>query len=479
MHKPLRKTIGVVCLILLCVAFVGATGQREAADADQTVIRFQSGGYTPNVDRGEHLAELTMLRVIADQYEEIRPDIRVEFLERPDAETTTDYKPWLITQLAAGTAPEVVYGHSTELEQYAPEGWFVDWMPYLQEPNPYIPGNEVWYDTFGKQLVELRRSASGELWSLPVSMVATIIYYNEDLFGEVGVDAPQTWAEFMDVQAQLKDAGVTPMLFDLSTATHLSWSYRIFVSHFYNPLMPEIELGEPDNVVSAEEFARAVTKGIISATDPYHMAALEIYPEWSQYWQSGFLTAPSPGLFERGQTAMWWGGIWAMVELLNDPLREFELGLFSAPQITRETSRHSDESPLPMVGGASGEQWAISESAIKKGIVDDVVDLVRYLTVPEHINSVLAEAMTHAPLIVGGDMPELFKPFVAQLEGGVSPFIVERFFSSQQRDRWFREFQLFMDGQYSVRQYADIVDGIWNDAARTLIENNDWDQSRW
>ena len=479
MQRRLRMIAGIAVVLLLAGTTVFAAAQREAAAAGTTVITFQSGAYTPGADRGEHLPELNMLRVLADEYEAMHPTIRVRFLERPDAATTTDYKPWLLTQLAAGTAPEVVYGHSTELEQYAPEGWFVDWMPYLMEPNPYIPGNEVWYDTFGKQLVELRRAASGELWSLPVSMVATIIFYNQDIFDEVGVQPPNTWAEFMDVQRRLADAGVTPMLFDLSTATHLSWSYRTFVSHFYNSKMPEIELGEPDNVVSAEEFARAVTKGIISGTDPEHVAALELYPEWSRFWQRGFLTAPSPGIFERGQTAMNWGGIWQMVDLMNDPLRDWEIGVFAPPQITRETSQYSNESPMPMVGGASGEQWAISETAMRKGVVDEVVDLIRFLTVPDRINSVLAEAMVHAPLIAGGDMPELFQPFVAQLDGGVSPFIVERFFSTQQRDRWFREFQLFMDGRHTVQQYAELVDGIWQEAARTLIENNDWDQSRW
>lgn len=478
MTQTRRRWIAAVTMVLIVALSAWGTGTTEAA-APQTVIRFQSGGYTPNVDRGENLPELTMLRVIADRYEAMKPSIKVEFIERPDAATTTDYKPWLVTQLAGGNAPEVVYGHSTELELYAPEGWFVDWMPYLAEPNPYIPGNRVWYDTFGKQLVELRRSATGELWSLPVSMVATIIYYNRDMFQQAGVTAPRTWAEFMDVQAKLKAAGITPMLFDLSNATNLSWSYRIFISHFYNSKMPQIELGTPNRVVSAEEFARAVSKGIISATDPQHLAVLQLYPGWSQYWQQGFLTAPQPGTFVRGQTAMWWGGIWEYNTLLNDPLRTFEVGVFSAPQITRATSPVSDESPLPMVGGASGEQWAISESAIRKDLVDEVVDLIRYFTVPDNINSVLAEAMIHAPLIAGANMPELFAPFVAQLEGGVSPFVMERFFSTQQRDRWFREFQLFMDGRHTVAQYAAIVDEIWKDTAATLIANNSWDQSRW
>ena len=482
---------GRFAVLLLVLAFVTggllwASGGTEgsgtgsgAASKFSGEITMWSNSYTPNVDRGENLAQLSKLAELADEYMKMYPGVKIEFVERPDPDQ--HYTAWLVTQIAGGTVPEVVFGHATELEQYAPEGWFVDWMPYLAKPNPYIPGNKVWYDTFGKKLVELRRSPDGALWSLPVCMVATIIYYNKDIFDEVGVKAPATWAEFFDIQDKIQKAGHTPMLFDMSTSGHLSWSYRVLLSHVYEDAMKDIDVLGPgaDDVVSAEEFARAVTKGIIAGDDPEHKAVLGLYPKWSQYWQKGYLTKPAPGIFQQQKTAMWWGGIWELVPLLNDPLREFELGTFYSPQLTTATTEYSTGKLMRMVGGASGEQWAITKSAIDKGTVDLAVDWIHFLTVPDNINALIDEAKTHAPLIMGGEVPEMFKPFVAQAEAGVSPFIVERFFSTQQREEWFREFQLFMSEKYTLDEFGVKVADLWKAAAAELTGKHEYDQSKW
>ena len=483
----IKKTVWLCLLVLLLLAgaVVWAGGQKDSGEASMEgaeskwngTIRMWSNGFLPNIDRGPNLPMLTKLGELADEYVKLYPGVKIEWVERPAGDE--HYTAWLVTQITGGTVPEIVYGHGSELEQYAPEGWFVDWMPYLQEPNPYIQGNKVWYDTFGKKLVELRRSSDGALWSLPVCMVATIIYYNKDIFSEVGVTVPDTWSEFMDMQKKIKDGGHTPLLFDLSKSTNLSWSYRIFISHFYEDLMKEIDvLGSPD-VVAAEEFARAVKKGIIAGNDPQHKASLDMYPEWSQYWQKGYLMKPQPGVFERGETAMYWGHINRMVPLLNDPLRKFELGTLYAPQVTKATSPYSTEKPMRMVGGASGEQWAISKSAIDNGLVDLSVDFIRFLTVPDNINGILAEAKTSAPLILGGKLPPELEPFMPQAEAGVSPFIVERFLSTKQRDTWFREFQLFMSEKYTLDEFADKIAKLWEEAADELIGKHGYDQSKW
>jgi ABC-type glycerol-3-phosphate transport system substrate-binding protein len=475
-------------LLLLAAGFAWASGGSEAPKAETAAaaaskwkgeIRMQSGGYTPNVDRGPNVPQLHVLQDLADKYVKMYPGVKIEFVVQPQG---TEQLPWLVTQLAGGTCPEIVYGHATELEQYAPEGWFMDWMPYLQKPNVYIPGNQVWYDTFGKKLVELRRSPNGALWSLPVNMVATIIYYNKDIFKQVGVTAPTTWDEFMKVSKKIQDAGITPMLTDMSSYSagpQLSWSYRVFISHFYDKKMAQIDSIKADNVVSAEEFARAVKKKIIAATDPEHKAVLAMYAEWAKYWQKGFLSPATPGLFQQGKVAMWWQHINQLVPLLNDPLRKFELGTFYCPQVTAATSPYSTGAPMTMVGGASGEQWAITKTAMDKKTVDLCVDWIQFLTVPDNINALIEEAKTAAPLIKGGTPADMFKPFLAQGDSGVSPFVIERFFSTQQRDEWFREFQLFLSDKYTVDGIAARMQEIWVAAADELTSKQKYDQGKW
>jgi len=478
--------VSIALFFLAAVGFVWAAGGTEASKGGAAAatskwkgeITMWSNSYTPNVVRGTtSLPQLHALQTLADGYMKMYPGVKIKFVERPDP--AADYKTWLVTQLAGGTCPEGVWGHATELEQYSRDKWFLDWMPYLEKPNPYIQGNKAWYDIFSRKLVELRRSPNGALWSLPVDMVATIIFYNKDIFQQVGVKAPTTWKEFMDISQKLKDAGQTPLLFNAFISTHLSWSYRVFISHFYEKKMPLIDALKTDDVVSAEEFARAVKKKIIAGTDPEQKAVLALYPVWTKYWQKGFLTDPTPGLFATGKVAMWWGGIFDLVPIMNDPLRKFQLGTFYCPQITAETSPLSTGAPMRMIGGASGEQWAITKTAVDKKTVDMCVDWIQYLTVPDNINSVIQEARTAAPLIKGGAVDEMFKPFLAESDAGISPFIVERFFSTQQIDQWFREFQLFMSDKYTVDSFADKVQEIWAAAADELITKQKYDQSKW
>ena len=45
------------------------------------------------------------------------------------------------------------------------------------------------------------------LWSLPIDLVATIIFYNQDVFDEYGLTVLATWAELIDIQQKLQAAG--------------------------------------------------------------------------------------------------------------------------------------------------------------------------------------------------------------------------------------------------------------------------------
>ena len=45
------------------------------------------------------------------------------------------------------------------------------------------------------------------------------IFYNQDLFDEAGVQAPTTWAEFLEVCQTLKDKGIQPMALDSAYAS--------------------------------------------------------------------------------------------------------------------------------------------------------------------------------------------------------------------------------------------------------------------
>src|SRR5687767_14186944 len=50
----------------------------------------------------------------------------------------------------------------------------------------------------------------GHHYTINYDLVTSMMFYNKDIFAEVGVEVPETTAEFADVLQKLEDAGYTP-----------------------------------------------------------------------------------------------------------------------------------------------------------------------------------------------------------------------------------------------------------------------------
>ena len=107
----------------------------------------------------------------------------------------------------------------------------------------------------------------------------------------------------------------------------------------------------------------------------------------------------------------------------------------------------------------------------------------------DDIRKDLREAVAHlhegieaakAKGVYKGRKPSLDRRRIREMaEAGVSPFIVERFFSTKQRDTWFREFQLYMGEKYSTDEFAVKLKDLWEETADELITKHKYDQSTW
>jgi ABC-type glycerol-3-phosphate transport system substrate-binding protein len=470
-----------VFLVLLVVLFVlpqaFAAGSQESSGTTVQTIQVYPERFTPGVDRSiKTLPPLTAFSDIAKEYQATHPNLKIEFYNyMGNAANSTEYMSWITTQSIAGTLPELVMAQATSLEGFKDNEWFVDLMPYLQKPNPYVPGNKRWIDLFGEKIISTRQSSTGELWSLPISLVATAIYYNADLFKELGLEAPKTWQEFMVVLKTIKQkTDVIPFLFDMSTTSNASWAYRVFLSALFEPLLPKIDLNG-DEIISSEEFARAVKNGVLGADTPQHRELLKLFDEWKEYFQKGFLSKPAPGLFSRGQAAMWWGGIWELLPLEADPLKTFELGTFYVPKITTATTSLADDNtPMRMIGGASGVQLAVSKTAVDKGVVDQAVDFLMYITTPENNGRITSESKELAPIVIGAKGDASLNSFLEQANNGITTFIIERFFSSEQMNDWFTTMQDYLSGKLTLDQATTKLQKVYVAAADSMIAKNNF-----
>lgn len=128
-------------------------------------------------------------------FEEKNPDIKVEFMQIPEAE----YSQKLRSMAMTGTAPDVLCLWEADLADFVRAGWVLSLDAYIKE------SKELSLDDFipaVKQLMELQ----GSLYGLPWCFATEIAYYNKDLFDKAGVAYPGmdwTWEDFENIAKKL------------------------------------------------------------------------------------------------------------------------------------------------------------------------------------------------------------------------------------------------------------------------------------
>jgi len=121
------------------------------------------------------------------------PNIKVEYTPSPDAEASHHGK--IMTMYAAGTAPDVFYCGSANVEEFAAKGILYDITDIFFDIftlDDYIPA--------ALQCMQ----KNGRLYGITSCTVSPELYYNRDLFDEAGVEYPPTdpanpwtWDEFI------------------------------------------------------------------------------------------------------------------------------------------------------------------------------------------------------------------------------------------------------------------------------------------
>ena len=135
---------------------------------------------------------------------------------------------------------------------------------------------------------------------------------------------------------------------------------------------------KPGENLSQPIMARAIRDGRYGAKDPEWGEMCRILKEWSIHWPEGFWAVDTGDVYRlwvTGEAAIDWEGSWQTKAVYNDPLREFEWGVFpNLPLITTETSEFGGKSFPAMAGVGGAGQYAVSEAARDRGTIDVASD---------------------------------------------------------------------------------------------------------
>jgi multiple sugar transport system substrate-binding protein len=164
----------------------GETGGDAAAPDGQIVLRVGTG------DSGEGL---NPHQEIIRRFEEANPDIKVQL----EPVSGSDYYARLLTQIAAGDAPDIMNIGDDAVPQFVDAEAFLSLDDFIAsedglDTSVYLPG------------LLAPGQWEGQQWFLPKDYSPLAVYYNKAIFDEFGVPYPEagwTWDDLVDIATQL------------------------------------------------------------------------------------------------------------------------------------------------------------------------------------------------------------------------------------------------------------------------------------
>ncbi len=288
-----RALVLVLVVLISGTLFAGGSGEKDAAAAETVELTFGSW-------RTDDVAQ--MGRLIA-AFNEEHPEIAIRF----DPTNPPDYNATLRLQLESGIAPDVFYARSyaTGAELFG-EGYMLDLSGESFIGAAYDDGSRAPWQAGDRQ------------FAMPLVAVSHGVYYNKEIFAELGLVIPATWAELMSVSQKIKDAGIIPIA---------------------NGLADEWDIAEVVWMNIAPGFigGRTARLAYESGDRPFNDAAMvsvfTAMGSLAPYLPEGFEAISyndSKALFLLGEAAMWFDGSWTVSEFeASDP--DFEWSVFAPP----------------------------------------------------------------------------------------------------------------------------------------------------
>ena len=317
------------------------------------------------------------------QFNEAHPDIQIEYdpaLSGLDWLTEGMQKLRIALENQAG--PDFIGGidSGSALAAIVESGEVLDLTETYQEFG--------WDKKFPQLFVD-RLTIDGKIYATPIDVETVGLFYNMDLFAELGLSVPETYADYLTVLQAIKEAGYYGYAIGLAGG----WPSAFMASEFM--------------YTSAGSEYRAVLSGEKAWTDcPQCLDGLKAFHE---IVEAGYTNPEVLGidqdqandLFFQGQTAMTLSGPWTIGDIWEaEP--DFTTGFFYMPPVNAKTD-------ITTFGGMGGAMLVNRSSAHK----DAALEFMNWFFSEETAQTVLRSAGAIMPIPF--TVPDDIDPLLAQV----------------------------------------------------------------
>lgn len=451
---------------------------------------------------------------VAEAYEALHPNVDVVV----DLKPQDSYPDWVkaMFQSYDEATPEadIVYGNLAGSDR---TDKVINYFDYMNEDSPYSGG--AWTDSFAFDLQNVDMG-TGRWDCISITGVQVLWFYNVDIFNEVGVEPPTTWAEFVDVCEKLDAAGYQPLAvagdFNSFWSGQMGWLAQIYADQttrsnieivraqegdycydpdvdgnfVYDPTDPHND-DTPANVTNnSVRFWKAFVKDGTIRCDTDGMKTVwtgfsQLFPKYAG--GENFYGTDGNGaktLFYQQKAAIWLDGSWFFGDYLNTMsdiedgksvtigsdddaveltgLQKFTLGTFAMPSMEGE----GIEAPARTIEVATGFL-----SAVKKDPDHDdmVVDFLMFYTSSQGYSVFMENLIANdgnpdgLPLVKGieleGELGEMFAniEYIGNVQKGFGQALARGIGDNQEALRaWYGYSMDFLNGKISVDEWASM-----------------------
>lgn len=244
------------------------------------------------------------LKQVIEAFKSKNTNIIVEY----EIKTADQYYNLLATTIQAGEPPDLFWTNGTATSNYG---------SYVKQGVLMDITDKVDFSIYPEAAIKLI-DIDGRYYSTPGATIDTrAVYYNKDIFAELGLDVPKTFDEFEADLKTIQGAGYVP----LSLGGSFFWS-TLFT---YEPILAAM----------APEWLQDAAKGEARVNDPRVIEVWNKMIEWGKkgYFGSGYLGVDEGGqllAFSKGEAAMTITGSWNVSTFAsNNP--DLNYGAFQLP----------------------------------------------------------------------------------------------------------------------------------------------------